>query len=808
MNIDLAKERFDRLLQELRAPDGVPPLDTEQDARIHLIDRILIEVLGWDRSGIRTETHVESGYTDYLLSVDSRTRIVVEAKRAEKLLVDTRQPGMSWYKVNGAALKSAQDGLEQAKRYCSDTAALFSALTTGFEWIGYWAIRTDGIPPTDGKAAVFPDLNAVEKEFATFYDLFSPEGIRENLYQVCVHEAEGLKVNRNEILYSVINSTERRLFQKDSLLRDLESVYREFFSTISNDDPDMLARCFVETKESRSADESMEKIASNLLSKIDIVDTREGQELQGEIRSAIESERGEFVLIIGNKGAGKSTFIDRFFRLVLEKSLRDSCLVLRIDLANSDGTHDNISGWLTERLKRELETRLFEEGYPVYDDLQGIFISEYRRWSDGELKPLYDRDKEAFKEKFGERVGNLIAEQPQAYAMKLLENTIRSRKLMPCIIFDNTDHFPQVFQEAVFQYAQSIYRECFSFIICPITDRTVWQLSKSGPLQSYDHRDFYLPVPSTKDVLTKRIEYIKFKAQEEPEKSREYFTKKGIRLSISDVTAFALSVEDVFINEDYIGRMVGMLANFDIRRGLQIAQRIIISPSLDISELVKAYAIGNRFRPKRISIKKALLQGDYNHFFQQDSSFILNLFEVSPDAVTTPLIRLSILRFLMDANADREESEKIYRSVEDIFNYFESMSVSHLVIRQHLKALLDYRLVEPYDPTEHCIHEQLRIKVTPCGKIHSEFATENSEGAYLSEMALMTPVVSREYALRIRGILGGHGKLSGSDWRSIIRQFITYCIQQDEIHLSLPRNPSYDSQRVLRVTLRRTWIDA
>jgi energy-coupling factor transporter ATP-binding protein EcfA2 len=806
VNIDSAKERFDLLLQELKAPDGVP-LDTEQDARIHLIDRILIEVLGWDRSGIHTETHVESGYTDYLLSVDSRTRIVVEAKRVEKLLLNTRQPNMSWYKVNGAALKEAQEGLEQAKRYCSDTAALFSALTTGIEWIGYWAIRTDGIWPTEGKVAVFPDLDAVEKDFATFYDLFSPEGIRSNLYQIHVHEAEGLKVNRNETLYSVINSTERRLFQKDSLLRDLESVYREFFSTISNDDPDMLARCFVETKESRSADESMEKIASNLLSKIDIVDTREGQELQGEIRSAIELERGEFVLIIGNKGAGKSTFIDRFFRLVLEKSLRDSCLVLRIDLANSDGTQHNIANWLTERLKRELETRLFEGGYPDYDDLQGIFFSEYRRWSDGELKPLYDRDKDAFKEKFGERVGNLISEQPQAYAMKLLENTVRSRKLMPCVIFDNTDHFPQVFQEAVFQYAQSIYRECFSFIICPITDRTVWQLSKSGPLQSYDHRDFYLPVPSTKDVLTKRIEYIKLKAQDDPEKSREYFTKKAIRLSISDVTAFALSVEDVFINEDYIGRMVGMLANFDIRRGLQIAQRIITSPSLDISELVKAYAIGHRFRPKRISIKKALLQGDYNHFFQQDSSFILNLFEVSPDSVTTPLIRLSILRFLMDASGDREESDKMYRSVEDILNYFEPMSIGHLVVRQHLKALLDYRLVEPYDPTEIHIHEQLRIKITPCGRIHSEFATENSEGAYMSEMALMTPVVSREYALAIRDILSSHEKLSGFNWRTIIRHFVTYCIQQDDIHLSLPGNSSYDSQRVLRRTLRSIWID-
>lgn len=101
--------------------------------------------------------------------------------------------------------------------------------------------------------------------------------------------------------------------------------------------------------------------------------------------------------------------------------------------------------------------------------------------------------------------------------------------------------------------------------------------------------------------MTKRVEFIQLKAQEDPETSREYFTRKGIRLSISDVTAFALSVEDIFVNEDYVGRMVGWLANFDIRRGLQIAQRVITSLILDISELVKAYAIGQRFRPQRLS---------------------------------------------------------------------------------------------------------------------------------------------------------------------------------------------------------------
>lgn len=811
MDIDIAKERFDGLYQELT--QGNIPLETEQDARFQVINRILIEVLGWDRQGIRTEPHVESGYVDYLLSAGGRNRLVVEAKRTSKLLIDTRQPRMAWYKVSGSALQSAIEGLEQAKRYCADTAVLFSALTTGIEWIGFWAVRTDGLPPKEGKAVVFPSFEAIQQNFAVFHDLFSQEGMLANLYQVHVHEAEGLQVSQHEILEAVTNFHERHLLQKSQLLRDLESIYRNFFSTISGEDPDMLAKCFVESKESRAADESLEKITSNLLNRIDIVNSERGEELEDQIRSAIELKKGEFVLIIGNKGAGKSTFIDRFFRLILDKQLRGHCLVLRVDLANSDGNQAAVSDWLTDKLKTELEVNLFKDGYPTYDDLQGIFFSEYKRWSDGEYKPLYQRDKGAFKEKFGELISNLIAKQPQEYIRKLLRNSTDSRKLMPCIVFDNTDHFPQSFQESVFQFAQSIYRECFSFIICPITDRTVWQLSKSGPLQSYDHRDFYLPVPSTKEVLIKRVEFIKSKAQEDSETSREYFTRKGIRLSIPDVTAFALSIENIFVGEDYVGRMVGWLANFDIRRGLQIAQRIITSPIIDISELVKAYAIREKFQPQHLNIKKALLLGDHNRFYQQESSFILNLFEIDSNAVTSPLLRLSILRLLMDVYLDTSESEKIYRSVEDILNYFEPATVNRTVVKEHLKSLLFHRLIEPYDPTDTSIYESQRLKITHCGRIHYEFVTDDKDGAYISEMALMTPVASQEYVLKSRDLLIKNDKLSDQDlqriisYQKIVMWFVEYCLEQDRRYISLPKSTSYQSQSTLREILYKTYVE-
>ena len=407
-------------------------------------------------------------------------------------------------------------------------------------------------------------------------------------------------------------------------------------------------------------------------------------------------------------------------------------------------------------------------------------------------------------------ISDIIAKTPHDYVRKLLKDSILSRKLMPCIVFDNTDHFPQSFQESVFQFAQSIYRECFSFIICPITDRTVWQLSKSGPLQSYDHRDFYLPVPSTKEVLTKRVEFIKEKAQENPETSKEYFTQKGIRLSIPDVKAFALSVEAIFVKEDYVGRMVGWLANFDIRRGLQIAQKIITSPIIDVSELVKAYSIGQEFCPQGVNIKKALLLGDYNHFYQKDSSFILNLFDVGSNTATSPLLRLSVLRLLIDTHSETIEPEKIYRSVEDILNYFEPTKVSRTVVKENLKALLDYRLIEPYDPTDTNIYESQRVKITHCGRIHYELVTDDKESIYMSEMALLTPVVSQEYILKSRELLREIEKLSYQDLqriiyaKKIVRWFVEYCLEQDQLYISLPKSSSYQSQNTLREILFKT----
>jgi hypothetical protein len=99
----------------------------------------------------------------------------------------------------------------------------------------------------------------------------------------------------------------------------------------------MLRDCFVETNESRKADIELEKIIQRVLNNIAPISTGGGGALQAELEQTIASKRSETVLLIGNKGAGKSTFIDRFFEQVLQRATREKCVVARVDLQDYHG---------------------------------------------------------------------------------------------------------------------------------------------------------------------------------------------------------------------------------------------------------------------------------------------------------------------------------------------------------------------------------------------------------------------------------------------------------------------------------------
>ena len=145
--------------------------------------------------------------------------------------------------------------------------------------------------------------------------------------------------------------------------------------------------------------------------------------------------------------------MERFFSVVISNTLRKKCLILKINIGPYSGEASKIQDWLTDQLLPLAEKQLFKGQAPTYNELQGMFFGQYKAWMIGEYKHLYKNDKIGFKNKFGDFINLEKRENPFKYLVAMLRHCALSSKVMPCIVFDNTDHHGQNFQESVYQYA-------------------------------------------------------------------------------------------------------------------------------------------------------------------------------------------------------------------------------------------------------------------------------------------------------------------------------------------------------------------
>ena len=127
MNLDQSNLIFNSIFHEIQ--QSLSSIQTEEDARFMIIKRILVEALGWEHGEILSEKKSEAGYTDILIKSDDLNRLVIEAKRKDKVLIDTKSDKLNFFKLSGSALSSAQAGIKQARGYCVDHGVTFSVLT-------------------------------------------------------------------------------------------------------------------------------------------------------------------------------------------------------------------------------------------------------------------------------------------------------------------------------------------------------------------------------------------------------------------------------------------------------------------------------------------------------------------------------------------------------------------------------------------------------------------------------------------------------------------------------------------------------
>ncbi|TXJ22294.1 MAG: hypothetical protein E6Q24_21245 [Chitinophagaceae bacterium] len=800
--IDAAFEAFKQI--KIDAETHGHSILSEQDTRLKIVDRIVSDVLGYNLlQDVSTEPASGSGFIDYLIKIKETGRLVIEAKKeAVDFEIKALYSGRA-YNLNGATFhaRAVRDGLAQTIYYAAQESVELGCLTNGNTWIIFRANRLgDGKRPMDGRAFVFSDLQSIEANFKVFYELLSKQCVENLLYRAIFQEAEGQEVRVKDFAESLVKEDNLRLMTAD-FTSDFERVMNIFFSKLSgDDDPEFLSNCFVETKESQAAEYQLARISEELVSKVKAIETSQGEAIRKIIERIKNTNRQEFIILVGSKGAGKSTFVDRFFNYVLSSNLKDECIVVKVNLAGYSGSEQEITNWLDSTLLEATETVLYN-GAPTNDEIQGIFFGEYNRYKRAH-KVLYETERTKFKIEFAKHMEARRESRPTEYIQKLIGNIVRSRQKVPCIVFDNADHFSIDIQEKVFQYGRSIYENKLCLVIVPITDKTSWQLSKQGAIKSYENEVMFLPTPSPKRIIEKRIEYLDGKIEIEKRHKAQYFFKKGITIELRDIEGFVKLLQTIFLQDHRTSKWIGSFSNFDIRTSLEITRDIISSPHLSIGEFLKAYVVKSGsgdneedvIKPYRI--KNALVKRRYNSYPVKHHPYVQNLYYCNGDVNTSPLLSIRVLQVLKDRKQDTGAADSFF-SVSQLIGYFHAMTVEQTTIHKTLQFLLSHGLIRSYDPSIIDIDYSKKVEVTPSGLEHYYWAINDIDFAYI--MLEVTPICDRDFF----DDLNASYNTPNNKFR-LTKLFLDYLEREDATYCKVPNHPSYDGQKVIHI--RFDWL--
>jgi len=423
--IDTLYEKFRQLTDEMKTEDYWSSIKTETDTRLKIIDRFFIEILGWTHRDIQTEEHAGENFLDYKFSINGTSRMVVEAKRLARDFELASSGNGQFYKLSGPLFKNKdiREGINQAIHYAAHKGTELACVTNGKQWVIFLTrLPAEGKDINEGFVCVFNGIEDIGKNFKYFFHLLSHEQVGKHSFRNEFYKQEKSIRKTTNCIHTFNPIKNKELIWQDQVHKDIDKLLQAFFQDIVDETDDtMLAECFVTSNESENAEQELLRLSDELVNNIKNIDSvgdgliekvedfpvapkSEQFNVDGRMVTVKGKKNGEIVLLAGVKGAGKSTFIKRFFRILLPKHIgNDKFECFTIDLLNFYPSVD-MADRINVSLIDQLDERPTQKGSGAYDYIQGCFFGEYRRLCETTMKTLYETDKETFKIEFGKKI--------------------------------------------------------------------------------------------------------------------------------------------------------------------------------------------------------------------------------------------------------------------------------------------------------------------------------------------------------------------------------------------------------------------
>lgn len=665
---------------------------SESDTRSKLIDAIMVDVLGWPEETIIREGHVKSGFFDYKFSLPGFA-FVMEAKHNKiEFVLPT---GARKVKI-GTIYKENKDVIDQIKSYLTSLNLDTGIITNGHQFIVAKFVNISGSDWKKNDAFLFNGFKDIESRFVDFWNSISYEAVFQNQGIVL------LKQRKSDFCKSIFNAIPQNSVEisRNVLAASITPIIDKVFGKLYQQDPSFddlgfIKECYVDSLEVAKNTEELSSIFSDDSPKLKGVSTSKtrakiGKEISKEIiQDKSLSQIPKPIIIVGTKGAGKTTFINHFFRSDLTAPSLNNHPYVILDMMNyfsASGSSIDFnavakdiivklgSSYPSENL-HHIETLLSIYNFEIKQNKLGIW-SLFR-----EDSPEYAQKLSSFLEtKTSDSISHLMS----------INNYFISHGKRIIIAFDNADQMADKTQEAIFLFAATLNSKGKLGVIISLREGYYHTFKNKTPFDAFQSNVYHIAVPNYAEVIKKRLAYAIELVKTNDDIEDVSFNIDGKEISLSSET-IALFLEGLssssFLDENT--KIIDFIKNSsfpNIREGLRLFELFITSGYTDamkyLSWIVYDTHKNHQIIPFHEFVQSVGLENRL--YYSTNTSSIANLF-YTPQT-DDYFLNINILRFLKKYASNRNNGQ--YIVLEELVSQF----IQYGYLRKDIYNSISYSL--------------------------------------------------------------------------------------------------------------------
>lgn len=762
-NIDLA-------LEKLNALSSMPFFNeklTEADTRSKLIDYMLKDVLGWIEEDIyREERCVESGsFLDYKLSTNI-PQIIIEAKKNSYDLEIPSSTKQLEFIIGGVLQNSKQliKAMVQARDYAVSKGILFCVVTNGKQYVFFRSSNSIGIDWIQHKCVVFRNILEIKLNFELFAKLLSKSALENGILHKTLQVSDEVEneINKFKTLDTRHISVPRKKDRNPLFPFIGEIIHRVFQDLATKEsETEILEHCYVDSP--KKQDKQMPYFDQEI--KLLYVSKKDSGDFQQRILSSLnrlKPNQIEVILLIGSVGVGKSTFLQRFRKVLAKDNIDKNGIWIYLNFKHFSDTGEILDNFIYNQIEAVLTNDYSTLNIDDWSFLKQAYHVEYEKHKRGALSILFKNDPEKFEEKFGEIMLNAYEKDKEQHLIKIL--TTASKRLSKSIflVFDNADQLNPETQNKIFLAAQKLAETIECFALIAMREESYWKNRDAGPLNAFHTTAYHVQPPTLVQVLSKRFQYTKKLIEE-----NEIIAYGDYKVTNDELLeVFNCLVQTLLGKDTRYLKFIEAVSARDMRRALDLIAAFMISGHTNVEALLRDV---RNSKPKGLVIPfheflNAIILKDHEVYSEVNCD-IINLFGLTGSIDASNFNIIAVLgRILHAQNIRTSEIGNGYILIEEITNDCHSVGILPETTSSILNRLNARRIIETETTIKENLDKSKYVRATMAGKYYMEELVKLF--GYLDLIIYETPIGNVNSFIRLKTINDEIRLITGGDSKS------------------------------------------